>query len=119
MDGMRSDPITMRKGAASLKIGTTRALPLRMRSRVLEISHVECQPERRGTGEASRLMEEACAAADRAGKLLILSIEPYEDGPLNILQLSSWYGKYGFVVIQQATDTVPEIMAREARQAMH
>jgi predicted GNAT family acetyltransferase len=107
-----NDAITMRLGAASLQIGTTEALPLRMRAGVLEVSKVWCPPGARGQGAASRLMAEACAAADRAHKVLLVSVEPDEKGPLDQFQLIAWYGKQGFIVIQPATEDIPALMAR-------
>jgi len=119
MDGMKNERITMCRGAATLSIGITTAVPLHMRSRVLEISEVFCHPTHRRTGAASRLMQDACASADRSGRVIILSVEPEDDSPMNALQLAKWYGKYGFEIIQPATDETPAIMARQPQMMKH
>jgi len=97
-------------GAASLKVRTSTALPRDMRERTREISHIHCDPASQNTGEASALMHQVCAEADRAGITLVLWPKPFgADMALSQGQLIDWYARrFGFMQIQPD----PPLMAR-------
>ena len=87
-------------GHASLKVNVAKALPIHMRGKVYEISHVRTEPEYRGQGHANDLMLRACFDADLAGKFLMVHVEPDTDSPMDMNSLAGFYSKFGFGAIQ-------------------
>jgi predicted GNAT family N-acyltransferase len=47
-------------------------------------------------GVGTALMEQACADADAEDVTLVLSADPYRDGPFSRRQLEKWYERFGF-----------------------
>lgn len=98
-------------GPATLHLSESKAIPGRIRSGILEITHMRCDPDHRGRGCASLLMQRVCNEADQARKVLMLHPQPYADSPLDEAALIEWYARFGFDLIQ----TQPEpLMARPA-----
>jgi len=93
-------PGIRQQGHATLKVGVAKALPLKMRSQVYEISAVRTEPEYRNRGEAGALLFATCGDADLAGKFLMVHVEPDTDSPLDRNTLAQFYGRFGFAPIQ-------------------
>lgn len=81
-----------------------------MRKDVREISQLECLPEGRRLGNATELLTNICKEADSKKMILMLTVEPFGDGPqMTKEQLMEWYeSTFGFLVIQAE----PLILAR-------
>jgi predicted GNAT superfamily acetyltransferase len=92
-------------------------MPLSIRDKVLEVSRVFCEAQRRREGVASRLMARVCEHADNLQQALMLSVAPTSDSPVSADDLASWYSSFDFGILQQATDTTPAIMVRYPKQA--
>lgn len=96
-------------GNASCKLSTTKQLPVDMREHVVQLSHLYCDPEHRGQGDATELVSMVCREADDANKTLLVHVQPYGEIELSRSQLSEWYAKhFGFTPIQAE----PLLMAR-------
>lgn len=78
---------------AKCRIGYTMAVPVEMRGKIREVNSLHTEPGMRGKGQATKLMREVCAEADKCDKVLILL--PDDD------KLMAWYQKFGFELIQQ------------------
>lgn len=95
---------------ASLLVSMTeiQGLSRVQRETIREISRVYTKPESRGQGHARWLMCETCAEADNHALVLVLTAKPYDDEPLDLDKLQTWYEGLGFIVAQQE----PRIMVR-------
>lgn len=60
-------------------------------------------------GHATRLLHNVCTEADVEAKVLLLTVQQYDDGPDNS-QLIKFYRKFGFVPVQ---DEPAVLMARQ------
>jgi ribosomal protein S18 acetylase RimI-like enzyme len=116
MDELKREmkPGTRMHGPASLRLSYNTTVPAHMRGGLLELSHLIVPESHRRQGYASMLMQKVCAEADRAGKVLMLTVRPFDTIAMDAKQLTEWYGRYGFDVIQQS----PVLMARPARAPM-
>lgn len=76
-------------------------------SEILEVVRVWTEPEHRNQGSASALMMEITRDADKSATVLLLKPAPF--GRVGVLDLVGWYGRFGFVVIQNK----PVLMARQ------
>ncbi len=77
---------------ASCLISACMGVPERMRPHVREISSLTCEPDQRGKGYATRLLQEICDDADTRRMVLVMTVEPYGDEPaLTEAQLVEWY----------------------------
>lgn len=100
MNGQRSNEYS------SLRLAKPRALPDDMRSGVVEVLGLKTRKDKQGQGYASALLQEVCQEADIAMRFLFLHVEPF--GSMSIDDLSKFYAKRGFMVLQ---DT-PRLMVR-------
>lgn len=91
---------------ASAEVVRNASLPEEL-SGVLEVVRVWTDPEHRGQGYASAVMNEVIRDADRTGTVLMLKPTPF--GRVGVLDLVGWYGRFGFIVIQNK----PVLMARQ------
>jgi N-acetylglutamate synthase-like GNAT family acetyltransferase len=91
---MRIGPRTY--GAASCQVNFCTVLPNR-RHDLREVTHVWCDPAKRGQGQASEMMQKLCTEADTKLMVLLLSAKPYGDekGP-DVEGLQKFYAKFGF-----------------------
>jgi len=87
--------------AASLRIAIAECLPEHMRALVREIVSVQSTNPRKG--DATALMWQTCAEADKWWFSLLVHVKPFDDG-MSMEQLLHWYAKFGFVKIQDAAD---------------
>lgn len=94
---------------ASAEVVRNTSLPDEL-SGVLEVVRVWTDPEHRGQGYASAVMNEVIRDADRTATVLLLNPKPF--GRPGVLDLAGWYEQFGFVVIQQK----PVLMARQPQQ---
>jgi GNAT superfamily N-acetyltransferase len=78
------------------------------------ITQVAVRPEHRGTGAASRLLDEVCRNADHERVRLLLSVDPDGTG-LSASALRSFYERHGFVAMQ--TDSA--VLVREPEGGAH
>lgn len=83
---------------ATLRIAVAEGLPKEMREQTREIVSVHSANPRKG--HATLLMHQVCSEADRAGIVLILQPSKFDDG-MDDEKLKKWYGRFGFVEIQQ------------------
>ena len=97
------------QGHASLKLSPLAGMEDRQ---LLQISDLKVDEEHQNQGEATRLMEEVCRRADMSMFLLILSPQPFNNGPLSAQNLQRWYGKFGFKVVQDK----PVLMCRDPKR---
>jgi N-acetylglutamate synthase-like GNAT family acetyltransferase len=95
-----------RNAYSTAQVKPNQCLPPEMAS-VMEVLGVSTQPAHRKEGHASALMREVIRDADKTKTVLILSPRPF--GHIGLLNLRSWYEKFGFVQIQQN----PVLMARQ------
>lgn len=97
-------------GGASLEVLQCKGLPEKMQKGTREILNVITEPDERGKGHATALMEAVCREADSKKMILMLSPDPYgDDAPLTRAQLLAWYvNKFHFNPIQHE----PLILAR-------
>jgi len=95
--------------SASLRIAVAEGLPDEMRPGTREIISVRAENSRKG--HASALMCKVCNEADRQRIVLLLEAKPFDDG-MNEDQLMRWYGRFGFIRIQDE----PVLMARQPLQ---
>lgn len=96
---------------ATLTVANADGLPEDMRKDFMEILAVRSQNPRKG--HATSLMHMVCAEADLAGKMLILKVGAFDDGGMSNEQLQKWYGRFGFVEVQQEPAV---LMARAAER---
>jgi len=96
---------------ASLRIALAEGLPEAMRPMTREIVGVQSMSPH--NGHATALMHQTCAEADKWWMTLLLHVKPFSDG-MTQEQLEKFYGRFGFVRIQDATDdgTPCVLMAR-------
>lgn len=106
MDGMKTGK--RQRGAASLNIGYSQAIPSPMRGKVLELSDLHTDELHRKKGQAHQLMLDVCQEADESQVVLILMPDGEE-------WLIDWYEKFGFVEIQEC----PLLMARPPYKELH
>lgn len=78
---------------AKCRLGYTMAVPTSMRGKIREVHSLHTEPGMRGKGQATKLLNQVCAEADKCDKVLILL--PDDD------KLMAWYQKFGFELIQQ------------------
>lgn len=89
----------------------------KQRRNLREVTKVQTRPDRRRMGDAKWLMCEICVEADRAGKVLFLTIAPFADKPMDERALELFYRTFGFKTLQREADdgTPTVIMARAPR----
>lgn len=97
--------------AASCRVAVAMGLPEDMREQTREIVGVQSTNPRKG--HATALMHTVCAEADREWMTLLIHVEPFSDG-MTEEQLLRWYGRFGFVKIQDD----PILMARSPQKSM-
>lgn len=104
---------------ASLMIGipTIDGLSEKQRMKLREITKLQTRPDRRRKGDAKWLMCEVCVEADLAGNVMVLTIAPFADEPMDAAALELFYRSFGFKWTQrEADDGTPHvIMARAPR----
>lgn len=89
------------------------------RENLREIAKVHTVKEKRRQGDALWLMCKVCMEADRAEKVLVLKVEPFDDAPMDAGKLEAFYEKLGFVVLQRKDDATPHvIMTRKPRRGL-
>lgn len=125
-------PVGMRPGirqlsSASITVSLTDAVPVRMRDKVREVSHVYVPPGDRRQRLATALMNLVCQEADANGITLLLTVEPYDTSGPTADELQNWYALFGFRDLQDSP--AGKIMARQVHnpcriarvvhQAMH
>lgn len=87
-------------GYASLNIRVAKALPMSMRGKVVELSALKTIGEHRHGGHATDLMCQVCVEADLKDTFMMICVEPDDDCPLSMTELSNWYMRFNFVPIQ-------------------
>jgi predicted GNAT family acetyltransferase len=112
----RRIPVGMRPGkrqlaTASILVSMTDAVPLAMRAKVREVSHVFVPAEDRRKRLATALMNLVCQEADANGLTLILTVDPYDSGGPTAKELRDWYALFGFRDLQDSPNG--QIMARQ------
>ena len=98
--------------SASCLLSVNASLPAHLQEKIVELSHLTVEPDFRGFGQATALLELICIEADNDGKTILLEAKPFDNGPLDPEQdeLAAWYSRgFGFDVIQ----TAPLLMARK------
>lgn len=71
--------------SASCRLNYSMGVPVEMRDRLRELSHLSAATQ--GQGHGSELVRKVCAEADRNAIVLILTAKP---------ELVQWYEKFGF-----------------------
>ncbi len=100
---------------ASLRVAAADGLPEEMRALVREILSVQSANPRKG--DATALMHQTCAEADKYWFTLLVQVKPFDDG-MSMEQLQKWYGRFGFVKVQDepcvlmARNPKPPVIAR-------
>lgn len=108
-------PGTVTMGPASLHLGYSALVPPDLRGNAFEISELLTAKHERGNNHANSLMQEVCAQADQAGKLLLLMPEQFDTAGPTTEQLSAWYiRRHGFTVLQLEPKTILVRMPSEA-----
>jgi hypothetical protein len=101
--------------SASLRVAIAEGLPVGMWEGSRELISIHSTAQ--GHGEATALMWAVCGEADSASVVLIVQAQPFAPG-LTLEQLRKWYGKFGFVPIQEKPCVLlarqPERVARIA-----
>jgi N-acetylglutamate synthase-like GNAT family acetyltransferase len=100
VDGLR------KSGAASLMLGTCKALPEHMQEDIREITSLQTEEPERRKSHATILLHQVCYEADKKQKVLMLM--PDSVGEMSNKQLMKFYEKFGFKKIQDN----PVLMAR-------
>lgn len=95
---------------SSLRVSVPMSMPEDMRDRMRELIDVHSDNLRKG--HATALLHQVCAEADRSGKTLMIHVEPFGN-EMTAEQLQKWYGKFGFVVVQDK----PCLMARSVQES--
>ena len=98
---------------ATLRVAVPESVPEDMRHGLRELLSVHASNPRKG--QATALMHEVCAEADRSGFVLMLRPEPFGDGMTQDM-LEAFYGRFGFTRIQ-AEPVV--LMCRDPRRHVH
>lgn len=80
---------------ASCRVEVPTGIPDHLQNTVRELVGIESTNPRKG--HATALLHQVCAEADQHIKVLMLHVEPFDDG-LSIEQLEKFYGKFGFMV---------------------
>lgn len=95
---------------ASCKISACMGLPVRLRMKTRELSHVGVPENLRRQGMATQLLTNVCDEADAHGMTLMITVESHGPGPEIPKEiLAAWYSeKFGFAPIQAE----PLLMAR-------
>jgi ribosomal protein S18 acetylase RimI-like enzyme len=96
------------RGATSLMLSVPESLPEHMRRHIREVSKIETKASHRNKGLASLLLDQVCDEADSSGVMLMLTVEPYEQGRTK-QELVDWYERFGFEKLQDE----PYLMARK------
>lgn len=112
----RHIPVGMRPGkrqlsSASITVSLTDAVPVAMRDRMREVSHVFVPAADRRQHLATALMNLVCQEADANGITLLLTVDPYDTGGPTAAELQSWYALFGFRELQDSPNG--KIMARQ------
>ena len=105
MDGMNG---LHRHEGARAKVSYSQAVPVHLRGHVREVSGLVCDEASRGKGHATALMRELMQQADDLGLTLLVVVAPFSDGPMGEQQLTDWYSRMGFRILQHK----PAVMAR-------
>jgi N-acetylglutamate synthase-like GNAT family acetyltransferase len=100
------------EGKATAWVGMCSLVAEPLRPKLREVSSLVCDEAARGKGHATRLMERLTAIADDHKMTLLVTVEPFEDSPLDAARLAAWYARLGFKTIQQT----PPVMARPPKQ---
>lgn len=90
---------------ASCRIAIPPGLPEEFHEQVREVLGLVSESKR--SGDATALMHQITAEADFAWMILLLHVQPFDDG-MTAEQLERFYSKFGFVVIQHE----PLLMSR-------
>ena len=98
---------------ATLRVAVPESVPEDMRHGLRELLSVHASNPRKG--QATALMHEVCAEADRSGFVLMLRPEPFDDG-MTLEQLLAWYVRFGFELIQREPCL---LMVRDPRGRTH
>lgn len=99
--------------SASLIVCVPTGLPSHMRQGVVELTHIRVPDEDQRKGFGTSLLKQVCEEADEKSKVLFLTA--LSSGAMSTAQLTQWYGRFGFKVIQSG---VPALMARQPRISM-
>lgn len=91
------EPGLRKHKGATLRVAIAEGLPVAMWEKTRELLSVRSENQARG--EASRLLWDVCAEADRARLSLILKPESFAPG-LDDNKLKLFYAKFGFVKFQ-------------------
>ena len=108
-------PGTIQLGPASLRLGYSGLIPGHLRGKLREISSLIVDQAARGKGAASALMASVIEQADQSGVVLMVVVEPFEDGPLDESDLRDWYSRLGFIEVQ----VMPCVMARPPKRTLN
>lgn len=116
MDGITEmKPGTVALGPASLHLRYSVLVEPSLRGGALEITELLTSPQERGHNHANSLMQEVCAQADQAGKLLLLMPEQFDTAGPTTEQLAAWYiRRHGFTVLQLEPKTILVRMPAQA-----
>ena len=95
--------------SASLRVASPTGLPSEMQDHVRELIDVQSNNPRKG--HATALLNNVCKEADRDWLTLMVQVKPFDDG-MGMDKLRRWYGRFGFVEIQQEPAV---LMARSPR----
>jgi hypothetical protein len=94
---------------ASCRIAIALGLPEEMHEGTREVVGISSDNPRKG--HATALMHQVCAEADVDGIVLILMPKPFGNG-MTSEQLEKWYGRLGFVTVQELPE---KLMVRQPR----
>lgn len=99
------------KGAAKLHIGAANVLPRHMWAHVRQLTKLRVDPDQRGQGDGTALLNDVCGEADRERVALMLSVDEVPDRE----KLVNWYRRAGF----ETWFAVPTktVMIRRARDS--
>lgn len=78
-------------GPARCRLGYSALVPASLRGRVLELSALEVDEDKRGKGLGTALLFMVCKEADSAGKSLLLKADT--------TKLEFWYARHGFEAV--------------------
>lgn len=85
---------------ASVTIAAPMGLPAEYHDDFRELTALHSGNPRKG--DATALMYQVCAEADRNSKALLLLVEAYDDGSMTGDMLRKWYSRFGFKVAQES-----------------
>jgi hypothetical protein len=86
--------------SASLKLSYNTNVPAHLRGGLMEITHVESGHKRQG--HATQLMRNVCAEASENDVILLLMPRPFGTFDMTREELTEWYQRLGFAVLQQS-----------------